>query len=236
MKALLQFARRGLLAGLMASLFALLPASAAAQAMVMDSVIAVVNKHAVTWSDLDEQMRFEALQNHRQLASITAADRHAAFEHLMDSHLLREQMQAFTPVRDEELAQRLTEVRAAWQLDKDDVGWNALLARYGLSPARLRELVAMQLQVLQFVEFRVRPMVRVSRDEVDEYYTQRLLPKLIAQVEKPEALETVTGKIRALLAEKKLNEEMEKWLANLRVQSTVQVLWDAVKDSGATQH
>lgn len=202
-----------------------LPASAA----VVDRVIAVVNKQAVTWSDLDEQMRFEALQNRRALASLTAADRHAAFEHLLDVRLLREQMQAFTPVTAEETAVRVAEIRAAWQMEKDDTAWSTVLERYGLSTGRLNGLVASQLQVLQFVEFRVRPMVRVSRDEVEEYYTQRLLPQLIAQGAKPEPVETVTGQIRRLLAEKKLNDEMDKWLSSLRAQSPVQVLWDAVK-------
>ena len=228
MKRLSQLARLVSWTVLAAVLFAA-PMNAVVQPAVMDRVIAVVNKHAVTWSDLDEQMRFEALQNHRPLASLTAADRHAAFDHLVDNRLLREQMQAFTPVRGEELEARLAEVRAAWHLEKDDAGWQSLLARYGLAEARLRVMVSMQLQVLQFVEFRVRPMVRVNRDEVEEYYTERLLPQLIAQGAKPEPVETVTGQIRRLLLEKKLNEEMDKWLASLRAQNTVQVLWDAVK-------
>ncbi len=33
-----------------------------ASAEVVDRTIAVVNQHLVTWSDLDEQMRFEALE------------------------------------------------------------------------------------------------------------------------------------------------------------------------------
>ncbi|MDR3764587.1 MAG: hypothetical protein P4M01_10865 [Acidobacteriota bacterium] len=196
---------------------------------VVDRVIAVVNRQPVTWSDLDERMRFEALQNRRPLSSLTGADRHSAFEHLVQARLLSEQTQAFTPVRSEETAAQLAELRVSWQMEKDDAGWNAVLASYGLSEDRLRDLMTSQLQVLQFVEFRVRPMVRVSRDEVEEYYTQRLLPQLIAQGAKPEPLETVNGQIRRLLTEKKLNDETDKFLTSLRAQTPVEILWDAVK-------
>jgi hypothetical protein len=42
-------------------------------------------------------------------------------------------------------------------------------------------------------------------------------------------MEEVTGKIRELLTEQRMNQEIEKWLATLRAQASVQVLWDGVR-------
>jgi hypothetical protein len=42
-------------------------------------------------------------------------------------------------------------------------------------------------------------------------------------------VENVTPKIRELLTEQKMNQELEKWLATLRAQASVQVLWDGVR-------
>jgi hypothetical protein len=68
----------------------------------------------------------------------------------------------------------------------------------------------------------------VTRQEVDEYYSLTLVPQVVAKGQAPEALEDVTPKIRELLIEQKMNQEMEMWLATLRAQANVQLLWDGV--------
>jgi len=210
-------------------LFTVLLSLGAAQAEVVDRLIAVVNKHPVTWSDLDGQMRFEAFEERRALSALSAADRHAAFEHLVQACILRDQMQGTAPAREDEIDARIGELRAAWQMEKDDSGWRATMVRYGIGGAELRRLVAGQIETLKFIEFRVRPLVRVSREEVDQYYTQQLVPQVVAQGNKPEPEETLVHQIRELLAEQKMNQEIDKWLQSLRAQSSVQVLWSEAK-------
>ncbi len=210
-------------------LFMLALLAASSQAEVVDRTIAVVNSHLITWSDLDEQMRFEALENMRALKDLSEADRRAAFEHLVQYRILRDQMQGTLPAQDYVVADRLAEVRTAWQMDKDDAKWAATLTHYGLATAELRGMVTNQVEILKFMEFRVRPMVRVTRQEVDDYYSLTLVPQVVAKGQTPEPLEEVSGKIRELLTEQKMNQELEKWLATLRVQASVQVLWDEVR-------
>lgn len=202
---------------------------AVSQAEVVDRTIAVVNHHLITWSDLDEQMRFEALENMRALKDLGEADRRAAFEHLVQYRILRDQMQGTLPAQAYEVDARIAEVRAGWQMDKDDAKWAATLTHYGLPAAELREMVTNQVEILKFMEFRVRPMVRVTRQEVDDYYSLTLVPQVVAKGQTPEPMEAVTGKIRELLTEQKMNQELEKWLATLRSQASVQVLWDGVR-------
>jgi len=207
------------------TLFALVLLLTAAQAEVVDRTIAVVNNHLVTWSDLDEQMRFEALENERALNELGEVQRREAFEHLVQYTILRDQMQGTAPATSQEVEARIADVRAGWHVEKDAAKWSSTLTRYGLSEVELRELVTNQIEILKFMEFRVRPLVRISRAEVDEYYTSTLVP----QGQTPEPLEAMTPKIRELLAEQKMNRELEKWLENLRTQSQVQILWDGVR-------
>jgi hypothetical protein len=208
-------------------LLALLPA--AMQAEVLDRTIAVVNKHLITWSDLDEQMRFEALENGRALKELSEAERHTAFDHLVQYRIMRDQMQGTLPAKAEEVDARMADLRAAWQAEKDDAKWGLTLTRYGLKAAELRALVTNQIEILKFMEFRVRPLVRVTRAEVDDYYNLTLVPLVVAKGQTPEAVEAVTPKIRELLTEQKMNQEMEKWLTTLRTQSSVEVLWNGVR-------
>jgi hypothetical protein len=200
-----------------------------AQAEVLDRTIAVVNHHLVTWSDLDEQMRFEALENGRALKDLGEAERRTAFDHLVQYRILRDQMQGTLPPTSQEVDSQIAEVRAGWQMEKDDAKWAATLQSYALTAAELHELVANQVEILKFMDFRVRPLVRVSRAEVEEYYADTLAPEVIAKGQTPEPVEQVAAKIRELLVEQKVNREMEKWLENLRTQSSVQLLWDGVR-------
>jgi len=209
---------------------ALLPA---AGAEVVDRTVAVVNSHLVTWSDLDEQMRFEALENQRPLKDLTEADRRTAFDHLVQDWLLRDQMQGTLPASEADVDTRITAIRSTWStvpnVEDDDAKWAATLDRYGLSPQELRSLVASQLEVLRFLELRVRPLVQVSRQEVDDYYANTLAPQVRAQGQSPAPEDEVSVKIRELLEEQKMNDEMEKWLNTLRAQGRVRILWDGVR-------
>jgi len=210
-------------------LFTLAVLPMTAQAEVVDRTIAVVNKHLVTWSDLDEQMRFEDLENKRPLSGLGLAERREAFDHLVQYRILRDQMQGTAPATSREVDARIAEVRAGWQMEKDNAKWASTLNYYGLSEVELRDLVTNQIEILKFMEFRVRPLVRVSRAEVDEYYTSTLVPQVMAQGQTPEPLDAMTPRIRELLVEQKMNREMEKWLENLRTQSQVQIMWDGVR-------
>jgi hypothetical protein len=203
-----------------------------AAAVVVDRTIAVVNGHLVTWSDLDVQMRFEALENARALTELTPEQRQEAFDHLVQGRVLRDQMQGIAPASSEEIDARIAAIREEWNAmgkrASSDAGWRANLVHYGISPEELRALVADQIEILRFTEFQVRPLVQVRRKEIEDYYNTVLVPKLEAHGATPEPLNKVRGSIRQLLVEQKMNQEMNKWLQTLRSQSTVQLLWDGV--------
>ena len=200
-----------------------------ARGEVVDRTIAVVNHHMLTWSDLDEEMRFEALENGRDPSAAGAEERRSAFQHLVEYKILRDQMQGLAPASDDEVNARVAEIRGLWKMAKDDAAWAATLSRYGLTEAELRALVEGQIEMLRVVDFRVRPLVRVTRSEIEDYYSTTLAPQVMARGEKPEPLVNVREKIRELLMEQKMSRETEKLLQNLRAQSDVQILWEGVK-------
>ena len=213
----------------MTLLVLIISAGAPASSEVVDRTIAVVNAHLVTWSDLDEQMRFEALQNQRPLRELTAEERRTAFDHLVQNWILRDQMQGMFPAADEDVAARIAGLRQAWHMETDPAKWNSLLESYGLTGEELHKLAANQLEILRFLEFRVRPLTRVTRQEVEEYYRTTLTPQLEARGQTPEPVQKLAPKIRELLVEQKMNQELAKWLATLRSQAQVRLLWSGVQ-------
>ncbi len=86
-------------------------------------------------------LRYEAFSSGRPLDHLTAEDRKAALDHLIDQELLREQMRApdSPHASPEEVDQRIAEIRKQYPDAESDPGWQALLQSYGLSEEELKE-------------------------------------------------------------------------------------------------
>ena len=76
-------------------------------------------------------------------------------------------------------------------------------------------------QMMNFVEVRLRPNVRVQPEEVEAYYRAQLLPDLEAAGVKLVTLQEVEPKIRELLVQQHIDQLLDAWLHNLREQTPV---------------
>lgn len=192
--------------------------------VLVDRIVATVNNRPLLQSDWDDAVRFEAFLQDRAVASMTDEERRATLDRMIDQEVLRQQMQADFSSTPAEMAQRLAEVRAQIPGASSEQGWHAALARYGLSEASLRERLAMQLQVLSFVELRLRPAARVDRESVESYYNEKLLPELQNKGASAPPIAEVTPQIRELLRQQRIDELLATWLGNLRSQSTIHIV------------
>jgi len=87
--------------------------------------------------------------------------------------------------------------------------------------------VARQLSVLAYVEQRLGPRVFVGVEEIRRYYDEELVPELARDGQPPPPIDQVREQIRALLRERRLNEEIDRWTEELRAAADVVDLLDA---------
>lgn len=191
---------------------------------VLDRIVATVNGHVILQSDWDDAVRFEAFIAGRQPGELTGVDRKAVLDRLIDQELLREQMHAsdFQPASDEQVGKRLGEVRRQYPQAANEDTWRSILARYGLTEARLKERLALQLDLMRLVDARLRPNVNIDGKSIESYYNQELLPQLRQSGAKDVPLADVSGQIKELLTEQKVNQLLVAWLQNLRSGSAIQ--------------
>jgi peptidyl-prolyl cis-trans isomerase SurA len=202
-------------------LAASLPARAAE---MLDRIVAAVNGRIILQSDWDAAIRYAALVDNRALDQLSVDDRKAALDRLIDQELLEEQMGS-TDVKhasDEQVIQRLGEVRRQYPQAQDAQGWQAVLAQYGFTEDDLKQRVALQLELTRLVDVRLRPGVDIDAQSIESYYNQELLPQLRESGAKEVPLAEVSPKIRELLTEQKVNELLVAWLQNLRSGSDIQ--------------
>ena len=83
----------------------------------------------------------------------------------------------------------------------------------GLVSADLDELVLRVAAVDAYVQQRLRPRISVNMDEIEAAYQQLLVDEIATMDEAVPPLAAVRDRLFQLLVERKLNDEIERWLA-----------------------
>jgi len=198
----------------LALIIALALSSAGSQ--VVDRVVTSVNGHVVLQSDWELEVAVEAFSNARDPDSFTSAESNAALDRLIDQQLLREQVRPSQPAPAELVAARVAELRKLHPECATDEGWRATLQRYGLTQKSLEKRVGDQIQLMKLVEDHLQPSIQIDQRAVETYYHDQLLPDMKRAGSPAAPLTEVFGQIKDLLAERKMNELLSVWLANLR--------------------
>ena len=196
-----------------------------ARAEVIDRIVATVNGRVILQSDWDEALRYEALLNGGKLSDFTDDERRAVLDRLIDQELLGEQMKAayFQHASESEAAARIAEARKQYPEALTDEGWQAVLARFGLTEKDLVAHVQQQIDLMRLVDARLRPAVQIDSKTIEAYYREKFVPQLKQSGASEVALADVSARIRELLTQEKVNELLVSWLQTLRSESKVSV-------------
>jgi peptidyl-prolyl cis-trans isomerase SurA len=208
----------------------LLPLLAAlAPAQVVDRMVAVVNKHVILESELDQAARVEFLLQGKPIAALTAADRAAVLDRLIERSLLDQQIMnpGMLDPTPQELAARVQEARAGIPAAATDDRWKALLTSYGLTQQDVEEQLTDQVRILRFIDLRFRGLVRVDKDAIESYYRQTFLPEVRRRNAPEPKLEEVSDKIEQILIEQRIDELLNNWLKTLRAQAHIETMLPA---------
>jgi peptidyl-prolyl cis-trans isomerase SurA len=193
---------------------------------VVDRIVATVNGHIILQSDWQDETRYEAFIEGRTVDQLESSDRKTALDHLIDQELLREQMgsSSFAQTSPEQVEKRVQEIRKLHQNAVNELAWLTVLSQYGLTPESLKNRVVLQLDLEGLVDARLRPNVNIDSKSVESYYNQELLPKLRQAGTQETPLAQVSGDIKELLTQQKMNQMLVAWLQDLRSGSEIRTV------------
>lgn len=97
----------------------------------------------------------------------------------------------------------------------------ARLAEIGLTEADLRDLVRRAAIIQAYVGTRFVPFVRVTGEEIERVWKNELVPQLVAAGKPVPELKQVREQVEALLRERKLSAEVDRWTEDLEKRSEV---------------
>jgi len=94
----------------------------------------------------------------------------------------------------------------------------------GLSEAAVRRMLAAQLYLSRFLDFRFRPAVQVDAKQVETYYRDEFAPQLKARGATVPPLEDVQETVREVLIQRAINERATQWLSETRERIKIEVV------------
>jgi len=198
--------------------------------IILDSVEAIVNRHVILSSDIDEEIRLSVLDPVR--GGMGVLTRRVALEQLISRALIEQQIrredeQTAEPSPDE-VSARLADIRKELPACVrgncvSDPGWRDFLATHNLTSDRVESYLRFRLEILHFIEERFRPAIHITPPEIEAYYRDKLLPQYGPGEATPN-LERVSPRIEEILLQQQVNVLFDEWLTNLRKQGDVEIL------------
>ncbi len=199
-----------------------LAAAGLGRAEIIDRVAVVVGDRVVTESEMLLQMRVAALLDGEPVNLSAVAKRQAA-ERLIEQTLIRREidLSRYPTPGTAEAETSLANARKDPRLAADE-DFASELARYQVSEADVRQQVLWQLTLLRFVEYRFRPALAISDEDLKRYYDTQFVPRWKRFVaEAPPSFEDSRAEIESAVAERMLDDALDRWLKQARAQTRI---------------
>lgn len=148
----------------------------ASSAILLDKVMAIVNKEVITWSDLYKAMEFEATD---EIKSMKDQDRRRFFkenesmflESLIDMRLqLQEAAKAGVSASDEDVNRAIENIKKKYSMT--DEAFKDAIGKEGFTLAEYRKKLSEQITISRIVEQEVRSKILVTEGDIDKYIAE----------------------------------------------------------------
>ena len=107
-----------------------------------------------------------------------------------------------------------------------DEGWKKFLASAGFTESELQDRLRLRAEVLRFIEQRFRSGIRITDMQVQDFYTETMLPQYAKEHAKAPALDVLAPRIQELLLQQQVSALLDQWLKTLRENGSVRILKD----------
>lgn len=190
-----------------------------ATAVTIDRIAAVIDRQVLTVSEISQMVE---LRFFRRLAATDDEHRREVLDSLIAQALRYRDVERFgaQDIPRDTIEARIQEIRSRFGSEAD---FNAALVRAELTLDELSALAKRQLQVEAYIQERFAPLVFISNEDIEVYYRgpwseqrrQRGLPI--------PPLDQVREEIRTAVHASRLQEEVNRWTAQLRARANVDV-------------
>lgn len=188
---------------------------ASARAGLVDRIVAILDRDVITLSEAEEARRLDELRTGAPAPPLVDV-----VETLVETRLVEREVERFgaEPVPEALVDDAEARLRESFP---SVAAFEEALRERGLEEETLRDLLRRQLAVNAYLERRFRALTYVTDEEVERYVETELLPDLPAGAES--IVTQHEDEIRRLLAERKFNERVDRWVDELKARVKVRL-------------
>jgi hypothetical protein len=185
-----------------------------ANAVLVDHIVAAVNRDVITYSDLEHavalNMRLGAGGKDRKLLESET------LEGLITRRLLVQEARRlrFVDVTDQEISAESDKLRKQFGSDK---AFADFLAEQDMTEQELSRMLGEQLLVERFVEKKVGLFMRVSREQAQKFFEER------SDLYKGRRFQDVQKLIYSLLTKQKIDQQLDQYVTELRSKADIRI-------------
>ena len=173
------------------------------QAHIVDGIVAHIEDDIITLSEIGELAAYQQLFDGRS----------------QSNEELRSELIEQWVVNNEATTARFP-LPAETEVDREvarvensfpNAAYQQRLAAVGLTPGTLRRIIARQIYLARYLDYKFRSSIQVDDAAIASYYRDHLIPELQAKGQQAPPLADVSGQIRELLIERGVNDRAAAW-------------------------
>jgi hypothetical protein len=205
-----------------AVLAAALAASAAALLVaqeIVDRIVARVENDIILLSDVRALNRYQQFVDGKSETDAQILDR------LIDQWIVRTEADVshFPHPSETDIERGVERLRSSFNSAEE---YDARKKQSGLSDKELRDMVAAQLFLSNYLDSRFRPAVQIDPQAIEDFYQNAVVPRAKARGQEPPPLDAARDAIQEALVQRGINDQAEQWLKESRSRLHIENLLD----------
>lgn len=195
--------------------------SGALGAEVVDRIKVSVGGEIITEQQVIRYLRSAALINNEPVKE-TAADQKRAAQKLIELALIRIEMQTsrYPMPTEARIGEALEELKKQ-RFDGKEEAYQAELKAKQISEVELKDSLRWQLAILSFIDFRFRPGVQITEEEIREYFQYDYRKEFARRAN--DTYNQARAGILEILTQQRIDNQLDRWLNES--ESSTKVRW-----------
>ena len=195
------------------------PPARAAQSsppQVVDRIVAHIEDDIIMQSEVRE------LSAYQELIDSQAESDDRVLNELIEQWVVNNEATAtqFPPAAEAEVNREVARIQGRFPSPQ---AYNEHLAVLGLTPAAVKRLIAREIYLARYLDYKFRPAVQVGDEDIAKYYKEQLVPTLSAKGQSAPPLDQVTEQIRELLVQQGVSERAANWFDETKSRLKIQI-------------
>lgn len=190
-----------------------------APAEIIDRIAVTVGNQIITEGQINEDLRLTAFLNRDRL-DFSLEQRKKSADRLIEQTLVRRDMELSRyPLPSlEEAAEAVNDIKARFSTTAQ---YQQALEQYGINDEALKRRLWWQMTLMHFIDYRFRPAILIADSDIQTYYQQEVEKWKKQGVNPIPSLVESRESIEQFLTEQRIDDALDKWLAETRAQVVV---------------